>query len=102
MSAAVLTTGANSGIGLATVIELARRGFHSVGSVRSEEKARHVLAEAEAAGVTVDTVQLDVTDPEACHRVVDQLHPFGVVNNAGMQITGAIEDIDDDEARRAL
>jgi NAD(P)-dependent dehydrogenase (short-subunit alcohol dehydrogenase family) len=31
----VLTTGANSGIGLATVLELARRGFRSVGSVRS-------------------------------------------------------------------
>ena len=31
----VLTTGANSGIGLATVVEVAKRGFHSVGSVRS-------------------------------------------------------------------
>ena len=36
---AVLTTGANSGIGLATVIEVAQRGFHSIGSVRSEAKA---------------------------------------------------------------
>ncbi|MBA3281079.1 MAG: short-chain dehydrogenase, partial [Acidimicrobiia bacterium] len=35
----VLTTGANSGIGLATTLELARRGFHSVGSVRSDDKA---------------------------------------------------------------
>ena len=33
-----LVTGANSGIGLATVIELARRGFHAVGSVRSPAK----------------------------------------------------------------
>ena len=39
----VLTTGANSGIGLATVIEVARKGFDSVdsvGSVRSAAKAR--------------------------------------------------------------
>ena len=35
----VLTTGANSGIGLATVIELARAGFRSVGSVRTPDKA---------------------------------------------------------------
>ncbi|HEY3701034.1 MAG TPA: SDR family NAD(P)-dependent oxidoreductase [Acidimicrobiales bacterium] len=35
----VLVTGANSGIGLATTLELARRGLRSVGSVRSEEKA---------------------------------------------------------------
>ena len=30
-----LTTGANSGIGLATTIELARKGFRSIGTVRS-------------------------------------------------------------------
>jgi NAD(P)-dependent dehydrogenase (short-subunit alcohol dehydrogenase family) len=102
MSETVLTTGANSGIGLATVIELARRGFHSVGSVRSEEKARHVGAEAEKAGARADTVLLDVNDAEACKRVMDELQPFGIVNNAGMQITGAVEEISDDEARQAL
>lgn len=102
MAETVLTTGANSGIGLATVIELARRGFHSVGSVRSEEKARHVHAEAEKAGVAVDTVLLDVTDPDASTRVVDDLRPFGLVNNAGAQATGAVEEIPDDEARLAL
>jgi NAD(P)-dependent dehydrogenase (short-subunit alcohol dehydrogenase family) len=102
MSETVLTTGANSGIGLATVIELAKRGFHSVGSVRSEEKARHVSAVAEQAGVSADTVLLDVTDPEACGRVIGRLRPFGLVNNAGFQITGAVEEVSDDEARQAV
>ena len=37
-----LTTGANSGIGLATVLELARRGLRSVGTVRSRAKAKAV------------------------------------------------------------
>src|SRR5207253_8416059 len=76
--------------------------FHAVGSVRSEEKARHVHAEAEKAGVHVDTVLLDVTDAEACERVIEGLQPFGLVNNAGSQITGAIEEITDEEARQAL
>src|SRR5437660_4259249 len=102
MSDTVLVTGANSGIGLAAVIELARRGFRSVGSVRSEEKARHVLAAAEEAGVTVETVLLDVTDAEASRRIIDQLEPYGLVNNAGLQVTGAIEDVSDDEARQGL
>ena len=35
----VLVTGANSGIGLATVLELARRGYRTVGTVRSPAKA---------------------------------------------------------------
>jgi NAD(P)-dependent dehydrogenase (short-subunit alcohol dehydrogenase family) len=95
----VLTTGANSGIGLATVIELARKGFHSIGSVRSETKADVVHKAAAEAGVSVDTVMLDVTDADECERAVGRLHLYGLVNNAGYSLTGAVEDVDDDEAR---
>jgi NAD(P)-dependent dehydrogenase (short-subunit alcohol dehydrogenase family) len=97
-----LTTGANSGIGLATAIELARQGFHSVGTVRSEAKADVVAKAAADAGVEVETAMLDVTDPAACADVVGRYAPTALVNNAGYSITGAIEDIDDDEARHAF
>jgi NAD(P)-dependent dehydrogenase (short-subunit alcohol dehydrogenase family) len=95
----VLTTGANSGIGLATTIEVARRGFHSIGSVRSKAKAKVVHHAAAAAGVEVETVLLDVTDDEQCTRVLDGLELYGLVNNAGYALTGAIEDVSDAEAR---
>src|ERR1041385_3477884 len=98
----VLTTGANSGIGLATVIEIARRGFRSVGGVRSKEKAETVKRAAKEAGVGLETVLLEVTDADACKRVVDDLRPWAIVNNAGYGATGAIEDVTDDEARAAL
>ena len=98
MARTVLVTGANSGIGLATVIELARQGFDAVGSVRSATKARLVRRAAAEAGVAVRTVLLDVTDARAGTRVVDRLRPYGIVNNAGYAAMGAIEDIDDAEA----
>jgi NAD(P)-dependent dehydrogenase (short-subunit alcohol dehydrogenase family) len=97
-----LTTGANSGIGLATVIELARHGYRSVGSVRSRSKANAVKAAAREAGVAVETVLLDLADAEACEQVMKRLKPYALVNNAGHSITGAIEDIDDAEARSVL
>jgi NAD(P)-dependent dehydrogenase (short-subunit alcohol dehydrogenase family) len=98
----VLTTGANSGIGLECVLELARRGFHSVGSVRSESKAEVVHKAAADAGLSVETVILDVTDAEACEEVMQGLRLYGLVNNAGYGLTGAVEDVDDDEARKIL
>ena len=97
-----LVTGANSGIGLAAVLELARRGLHAVGTVRSPAKARRVRTAARAAGVEVSTVQLDVTDEEACARVIDTLRPYAIVNNAGVSNLGAVEDVGDEEVRDQL
>jgi NAD(P)-dependent dehydrogenase (short-subunit alcohol dehydrogenase family) len=95
---AVLVTGANSGIGLATVIELARRDFRSIGSVRSEAKGEIVEKAAADAGVEISTVLLDVNDAEGCEQVVSDLELWGLVNNAGYALTGAVEDVGDDEA----
>lgn len=98
----VLVTGANSGLGLATVLELARRGYEAVGSVRSKAKADAVRAAARDAGVEVETVLLDVTDADACAALVPDLELYGLVNNAGYSLTGAVEDVPDDEARALL
>src|SRR6202050_4281392 len=98
----VLTTGANSGIGLATVVKLAKLGFRSVGTVRSESKAATVMAAASSAGVSVETVMLDVTDAMRCAEVVDQVRPWAIVNNAGYSGGGAMEDVSDGEARHKL
>ena len=93
----VLTTGANSGLGLATTIELAKRGFRSIGSVRSEAKAEVVHDAADDAGVEVETVILDVSDAEQCAEVVAAAEDLlggldGLVCNvgigAGMGTTG--------------
>jgi NAD(P)-dependent dehydrogenase (short-subunit alcohol dehydrogenase family) len=97
-----LITGANSGIGLATAVELARHGFRSIGSVRSEEKAEVVARAAKDRGVEVDTVLLDVADADQCERVMSGLRLYGLINNAGYMGIGAVEDVTDEEARRQL
>jgi NAD(P)-dependent dehydrogenase (short-subunit alcohol dehydrogenase family) len=98
----VLTTGANSGLGLATVVEVARRGFHSVGSVRSEEKAKLVHDAALDAGVDVETVLMDVNDAPRCAEVIEDLRPWGLINNAAIVDQRSVEDVTDDEARELL
>lgn len=98
----VLVTGAGTGIGLATIVEVARRDFKAVAGVRSPAKARAVARAARAAGVKVKTITLDVTDPKQCADVIAEFKPFGLVNNAGVAASGAIEDVADEDARLAL
>ena len=103
----VITTGTTSGIGLATAVELARRGWVSIATYRSTRKLATLEAAAGRAGVTVHPVRLDVTDAEACENTVREvverhgaLH--ALVNNAGYGLTGAVEDTSDEEARQLL
>ncbi len=98
----VLVTGANSGLGLATVIAAAKADFDVVGTVRSEARAEVLATSAEEAGVEVAVDFLDVTDAEACAEVVKRHRPWGLVNNAGFGTVGAIEDVEDEEARQVL
>jgi NAD(P)-dependent dehydrogenase (short-subunit alcohol dehydrogenase family) len=70
--------------------------------VRSAAKADVVAKAAADAGVHVETVVLDVTDAVGCARVIDEVRPFGLVNNAGGTVLGSIEDVADDEARMAF
>ena len=87
----------NSGIGLAVALDVAANGFRSVGSVRSEEKAEIVTKAAADAGVTVETVLLDINDAAGCEQVIDTVRPDAIVNNAGYLVYAPVELIGDDE-----
>lgn len=107
-SKSVLVTGANSGIGLVTALELAGAGYDVVGSVRSSAKAELVEAAAAERGVQVRTVELDVDDAASCAAGVEQVAaltgggPWALVNNAGYALSGAVEDVPDDQVRAQL
>jgi NAD(P)-dependent dehydrogenase (short-subunit alcohol dehydrogenase family) len=108
MSPSVLLTGANSGIGLATALELAGAGYDVVGSTRTAEKAEVVHAAAAERGVAVRTVLMDVDDEDSCRNGVAEVAeltgggPWAVVNNAGYAQSGAVEDVPDDLVRSQL
>jgi NAD(P)-dependent dehydrogenase (short-subunit alcohol dehydrogenase family) len=87
--AAAIVTGGNSGIGRATAVALARRGF-DVGVTwhRDEDRAESVAREIEAAGRRCETRYLDLHTVQDAARAVDELADAlgdldALVNNAG-------------------
>jgi 3-oxoacyl-[acyl-carrier protein] reductase len=99
-SMVVAITGATSGIGAAAARALASEGARVViGSRRIERLAALVseLGTSESAAV-----EMDVRDPEACHRLIDTaVNRFGrldaVVVSAGIGAYGGIMDLTDEK-----
>ena len=92
-----VVTGANSGIGRATAVHLAESGYAVVGTVRSRAKADKLNAAAEAAGVAVDLVEIDIADDDSVHAgFTEILERAGrvdhLVNNAGVGGNGVVEE----------
>jgi short-subunit dehydrogenase len=106
MTRTVVVTGANSGIGLVTAVELAAAGYDVVGTARSEAKAQVLTDAAAERGVSVRTAIADVADAEATAKAFAEIEAdsdiWAVVNNAGFAQAGAVEDVDDDAVRYQL
>lgn len=105
----VLITGTSSGFGLVTTVELAKRGWDVVATMRDIEKRKKLERELEAAGVSakVRIGQLDVTDPASIDRAVADLDlphtPLdAVIHNAGVAVGGVFEDLDEAHIRRVM
>ncbi len=87
----VLITGASSGIGHATAVEIGAAGGTVVLVARGEEKLRATAKEVEAAGGTAHVRPCDLTDMDAIDALVAAvLEQHGrvdiLVNNAGRSI----------------
>lgn len=108
MGKSVVVTGANSGIGLATVLELAGAGYDVIGTARTGKKARGIHRAAAEAGHAVRTVLLDVADDASTRQGFTEIAtmtdggPWAVVNNAGFAQAGAVEDVGDEAVRYQL
>ena len=101
----VLITGAGTGMGLATALYLARRGFEVYASVPELGRREEVDVAAAQQDVDLRVLQLDVTDQDSIETAVSTIIAecgslFGVVNNAGIGLRGFFEDLSEEEIRR--
>jgi NAD(P)-dependent dehydrogenase (short-subunit alcohol dehydrogenase family) len=98
-----LVTGANSGIGYATAMQLAKQGVRIGALGRKEEELDRTVGEIEAAGGEAMVLVADISEAEAMRRAVEALvERWGrldiVVANAGINgVWAPIDELESDE-----
>lgn len=101
----IAITGASSGIGAATAIACAKAGMPVVVAARRADKLQAVVDRIAAAGGRAHAVQVDVTKPADCQRLVDEtVAKFGslyaIFANAGYGLEGDLTELGDDGVRK--
>jgi NAD(P)-dependent dehydrogenase (short-subunit alcohol dehydrogenase family) len=96
----VLITGAGSGMGMATALQLAQSGYRVFAGVR--DNGADLMTQAQARGVQIKPVRLDVQDTGSVRAAVAQvMSDTGqidvLVNNAGFGLLATVEDGTDEE-----
>ncbi len=106
----VLITGTSSGFGLVATVELARRGWQVVATMRNPAK-RGPLDAAVAAAAVTDRVHVEPLDVTVSSSIESgwrrALEIAGgrldaIVHNAGVAVAGAFEDLPNDQERRVM
>jgi NAD(P)-dependent dehydrogenase (short-subunit alcohol dehydrogenase family) len=100
-----LITGATDGLGRASAILLAERGYRVFAAGRSAEKRAQLDALAREKNLPLETLALDVCDDASVQLAVsDVLGKAGAIdilfNNAGVNFTAAVEDLRMEDWRR--
>jgi NAD(P)-dependent dehydrogenase (short-subunit alcohol dehydrogenase family) len=100
--AAIVTAGAGPGIGHGLTEMLCEAGWSVLVTDRNEERADALAERLRRKGGVIETIVLDVTEPEAAERSVEAaLGHFGrldgLVNNVGVGLTKPVDEVSDDE-----
>lgn len=101
-----IVTGASSGFGLLTSIELAQAGFNVIATMRNIEKRTELLSAAGKRKLEekITIHELDVTSESSIEKLTPLIQSLGrvdvLVNNAGYAAGGFIEEIRLEEYRK--
>ena len=102
-----LVTGASSGIGQATALYLAEKGYSVIGASRSIVRLAELRHRADARGLDIAAVEMDVNSDHGVADVVPALvAEYGsidvLVNNAGYSLWGPVQGLSMDELRGVM
>lgn len=106
MSGGIVVTGASTGIGRACALHFDRIGFRVFAGVRRDEDAERLRADGSE---RLTPVMIDVTDSASIRQAADRVaaelgeQPLkGLVNNAGIAVSGPVEYLPIEEVRKQL
>jgi short-subunit dehydrogenase len=88
----VLITGASSGMGRATAIYLAQKGYLVYAGTRTPSKLLDIKSQ------NIHIVELDITDTQSIQKVIAKIEKIDIlVNNAGYGLVSTVEELDEEE-----
>jgi NAD(P)-dependent dehydrogenase (short-subunit alcohol dehydrogenase family) len=106
MTGGVVVTGASTGIGNACALHLDRIGFRVFAGVRRDEDAERLRS---SASERLLPLKIEITDSESIDRAAHEVEAAlageplrGLVNNAGIAVSGPVEFLPIDEIRKQL
>jgi NAD(P)-dependent dehydrogenase (short-subunit alcohol dehydrogenase family) len=105
--AVTLVTGTSTGIGLAIAIALARAGQQVYATMRNPDRAPELASTAAKENLSITILPMDVDDDASVGKAVAQVTASGglidvLVNNAGIAVTGPVEELPLAEFRRVM
>lgn len=104
----IIVTGVGSGLGREVACQCVRDGANVVLGARTQSQLEAVAKEADPSGQHVAVASTDITDPEACQRIVEAAQRRfggvdGVVQVAAYELAfGKLEDMDFDAWRTSF